>query len=91
MELDELERRKKELELRRDIARLERNEKVARAITHFDRHLLWVIPFALVGAIFIVGGIHDGEAWIVVLGICLLAPPMPRIVSLAKRFLAGEN
>ena len=34
-DLNELERRKKELELRRDIAKLERNERIANKISNF--------------------------------------------------------
>lgn len=39
--LEELERRKKELELRRDIARLEREGRI---LSNFDPALLWAVP-----------------------------------------------
>ena len=39
--LEELERRKKELELRRDIARLEKQERI---FSNFDSALLWAVP-----------------------------------------------
>jgi Kef-type K+ transport system membrane component KefB len=39
--LEELELRKKESELRRDIAHLERNERL---ISHFDPALIWAVP-----------------------------------------------
>lgn len=39
--LEELERRKKELELRRDIARLEREGRI---FSNFDPALLWAVP-----------------------------------------------
>lgn len=89
MELEELERRKKELELRRDIARLERNEKITNAVTHFDRHLLWVVPCTLGGIFFLVAGIHDGSLLAVLIGVCLLVPPMPRLISFTKRFFGN--
>lgn len=39
--LEELERRKKELELRRDIARLEKQERL---FSNFDSAWLWAVP-----------------------------------------------
>jgi energy-converting hydrogenase Eha subunit A len=39
--LEELERRKKELELRRDIARLERQGRI---FSSFDPALIWAVP-----------------------------------------------
>jgi hypothetical protein len=44
MDLDELERKKRELELRSEIGRLERNERVADSLAKFDFGLLWVLP-----------------------------------------------
>lgn len=43
--LDELERRKRELELRRDIARMERQERIA---SNLDPALLWAVPLILI-------------------------------------------
>jgi len=90
MELEELERRKKELELRRDIARLERNEKIVQAIADFDRHLLWVVPCTLGGLFFMIVGIHDGWFVGVLMGVFLLAPPMPRLLRFAKKLFNND-
>ena len=42
--LKELERRKKELELRGDIKRLERQERFGSFLSNFDPALLWAVP-----------------------------------------------
>ena len=89
MELEELERRKKELELRRDIASLERNEKIVQAIAHFDRHLLWIVPCTFVGLFFLAIGIHDRWLPALLIGSCLLAPTMPRLTRFAKRLFCS--
>lgn len=59
--LEQLERRKKELELKRDIARLERQ---GRMLSDFDPALIWAVPtIAIVSfAVFVVvdnNGIKD--------------------------------
>ena len=91
MELEELERRKKVLELRRDIARLERNERIAQAFIHFDRHLLWVVPCTLGGIFFLVVGIHDGWLPAVFIGVCLLVPPMPHLLRFTKKIFSSNT
>lgn len=50
--LDELEQHKKELELRRDIRRLERSERLSEVVPKWN--WLWVAPLSLVGVVIIV-------------------------------------
>lgn len=45
--LEELERRKRELELRRDIARMERQERI---ISKLDPALLWAAPLIVIAS-----------------------------------------
>lgn len=71
-ELDELEQRKKELELRRDIRRLERSERLSEHAPKWS--WLWIAPLGLVGAVIILGGLIDGPIGITAVGLALLVP-----------------
>jgi hypothetical protein len=63
MSLEELEQRKKELELKRDIAKLERNERLAKElpVSVGAWSWMWVAPLTLVGLYFLLLGLADGK------------------------------
>lgn len=89
-ELEELERRKRELELRRDIAKLERNErlankasKVSGAATSASARATSKVAswgwFAVsictgIGGFLLVGGLQDGKLAITAVGVVFLIP-----------------
>ncbi len=84
--LEELAKRKKELELRRDIARLERMNRWAKIASDLkiDWSLIWVVPFTLAGAFFIVAGVHDGYVPIFIVGVLLLILVTPRLIKIVR-------
>ncbi len=63
MGLEELQKRKEELELKRDIARLERYERYSAATrdlaAKFDWNMLWMIPLTGFCVFLIIAAIHD--------------------------------
>jgi hypothetical protein len=89
-DLEELERRKRELELQRDIDRLERNERLRRQAEKIGSAASgasakaksklaswgwgWVSACALFGAFLVFGGLHDGALLIIGVGAVLLLP-----------------
>lgn len=74
-ELEELEQKKKELQLREEIAELERKERMRNASNNFAQwKWVWVAPLTLVGAFFFLGGLLDDKGAALVLGILMLIP-----------------
>lgn len=93
MILEELEQKKRELELRSQIAHLERKERFVAAVSKFDWHLLWAIPCVLGGISYLLAG---GFSWAnhpdeliyligFVVGAALLIPPALRWRYLRRR------
>jgi hypothetical protein len=96
-DLEELERRKRELELRRDIARLERNDRLKRKAEEIastaseastkarSKLATWswgrVWMCAIPGAVLLLGGLHDGSPILAGVGGVLLVPLVARLLQ----------
>lgn len=81
--IEELEKRKKELELRRDIARLEKEER--RAGAYSRKNLLWVVPLALAGGIYFIIGLAEGNVPMIAVASVMLIMPVRALVLWFRR------
>lgn len=71
--IEQLEQRKKELELRREIARLEEEERLTQPFNR--KHLYWLVPLTLASMFtFIVGADNDNPAPQMFAGVFMLIP-----------------
>jgi len=69
--LEQLEKRKRELELKREIEKLER-----KANDRFQyKHLAWLVPLTLVGLFCLYGAIAEGSGEALFLAVLALSAP----------------
>lgn len=81
--LEELEKRKKELELRSEIARLER-EQEGRKFNR--RHLYWLVPVTAIGfSVLVIGGGNDNPTVPLITSFLLLLPALIIAIRWAVR------
>lgn len=83
-DLEELRRRKEELELQRQIARLERREQIGSAAERVkDRTARWswwvVGPLTFIGGIFTLHGFGNGGVPSAIFGLALLLPVLAKL------------
>ena len=69
--IEELKKRKEQLLLEQEVARLERKQNMSKASAWSWK---WVAPLTLIAAFFVLGGLGEGEAAPVVLGLVGLVP-----------------
>ena len=90
-ELEELERKKKELQLRQEIAELERKERMRSASNNFAQwNWMWVAPLTIFGAFLFIVGIGNGEPAPVIFGVLLLIPVGLKLFNGAGRKDAAQ-
>lgn len=69
--IEELKKRKEQLLLEQEVARLERRQKIGKAGGWSWK---WVAPVAAVGAYCFIGGMAEGNGAAIVIGILALTP-----------------
>jgi hypothetical protein len=83
-EIEELKKRKEELELKRDIAKLERRELHEQKLESVSKwSWKWVGPLTVAGLYFLVGGIAEwpGKGVAVPIGLVMLSPAFLKIFN----------
>jgi hypothetical protein len=84
--IEELERRKQELQLRSDIAKLEREERLRASSSKIDSwSWKWVAPLSVVSLYFVLGGVEDGKPGAIVVGLVLLVPLLLKVLRSRNR------
>jgi hypothetical protein len=91
MEIEDLERRKRELKLRQEIAQLELRERLSKALTPFKLiKFFWFSSLFLGGSFFVFAGIHDGYWPIVLAGVVALFFSLPGL-RLAFNWIVSQR
>lgn len=80
--LEELEQRKKELQLRSEIARLERENRVrATSAKTAAWRWWWIAPLSVAGVFLAAAGLGDNQPGAVFLGLVLLVPLLLKVLG----------
>ncbi len=73
--IEELEQRKKELQLRSEIAKLERGERAQEAQSRISSwSWWWVAPLGVVSAVLLMGGLDTSQPSVILAGVVLSFP-----------------
>jgi hypothetical protein len=78
-DIEELKRKKEYLELKKEIAALERSSRISKSFDFLNYKI--TIPLLLMGLFFLVLGADKGEAGLIVLGLILSTPFLLKFFS----------
>jgi|LSQX01.3.fsa_nt_gb hypothetical protein len=76
-DLEELKKRKEQLLLENEIAKLERSKELNKRVSKF--RWFWVVPVAIVGSLFFFGAIDEEEPILAILGALAFIPLLLKV------------
>ena len=76
-DLEELKKRKEQLLLEKEVAKLERSKELNKRVNKFS--WFWVGPVAIVGSLFFVAAIEDENLIFVILGVLAFIPLLLKV------------